>query len=161
MSGRTVCAALVSGVLAGGAVRSGQNVKVPYPEEYRGWFHVKSMVIVSDAHPLFGSFGGMHHVYVNPIGRKVLAAGGPYADGTIFAFDLLEAKDEAGAYVEGARKFVGVMMKHSTHFASTGGWGFETFEGDSRSQRLVKDPKRECYGCHQPQRDGVFSKFRK
>jgi hypothetical protein len=154
-------ATMLAVALAVGSGRADQNVKVPYPEEYRGWFHVKSMVIFSDAHPLFGSFGGMHHVYVNPIGRHALASSGPYADGTIFAFDLLEAKEEAGAYVEGARKFVGVMMKNAHHFAATGGWGFEMFEGDSRSQRLVKNAKKECYGCHQPQREGVFSKFRK
>jgi hypothetical protein len=156
---RTMLAAML--MAGGGIALAGTSVKVPFPEGYRGWFHVKSMVIFSDANPLHASFGGFHSVYVNDVGRKALASGGPYANGTVFVFDLLEAKAENGAYVEGARKFIGVMRKDARHFAATGAWGFETFEGDSQSRRLVKDGGRQCYGCHQPQRDLVFSKFRK
>lgn len=38
---------------------------VPYPEEYRGWHHVKTMVI-DEGHPLYEAFGGIHHIYANP-----------------------------------------------------------------------------------------------
>ena len=39
--------------------------QVPYPSSYRDWQHVKSMVI-DEGHPLFGAFGGIHHLYANP-----------------------------------------------------------------------------------------------
>ncbi len=35
--------------------------QVSYPEGYRQWTHVKSMVIQT-GHPLFDSFGGTHHI---------------------------------------------------------------------------------------------------
>jgi hypothetical protein len=53
------------------------------------------------------------------------------------------------------------MMKSPDHFAATGGWGFEVFEGDSPFKRRVTDAGKQCWGCHQPARDAVFSKYRK
>jgi hypothetical protein len=38
--------------------------QVPYPEGYRDWHHVKSMVI-EKGHPLYSAFGGIHHLYAN------------------------------------------------------------------------------------------------
>jgi hypothetical protein len=37
---------------------------VSFPEGYRDWHHVKSLVI-EEGHPLHGAFGGMHHIYTN------------------------------------------------------------------------------------------------
>ena len=37
---------------------------VPYPEGYRAWTHVKSMVI-EKGHPLDEAFGRIHHLYAN------------------------------------------------------------------------------------------------
>jgi hypothetical protein len=37
---------------------------VPYPEGYRQWTHVKSMMIMPE-HALYGAFGGMHHLCAN------------------------------------------------------------------------------------------------
>lgn len=34
---------------------------VPYPENYRQWQHVKTMVI-EPGHALYGAFGGIHHL---------------------------------------------------------------------------------------------------
>jgi hypothetical protein len=48
-------------VAAAAAVAAGV---VPYPEGYRDWHHVKSMVIEA-GHPLYASFGGLHHLYAN------------------------------------------------------------------------------------------------
>lgn len=136
---------------------------VPYPEGFREWAHVKSMAIVSPEHPLFGAFGGIHHVYVNEAGRAAAERGGPYPDGSVLVFDLLEAKLEGGAYVEGPRKLTGVMRKDAQAHAETGGWGFEGFAGDSREERLVTDAHGQCFACHQPQKDHdyTFSRWRR
>lgn len=164
MKARTLAFAL-AGLVAfgGGLLGAAEAPKVAYPEGYRGWLHVKSMVIHDKAHSLFESFGGIHHIYVNPAGAKAARAGGAYPDGTVFVFDLLEAKDEGGAMTEGPRKFIGVMVKNAKAYAATGGWGFEAFKGDTRDQRVVMDAKTQCFACHQGQEKSgfVFSSFRK
>jgi hypothetical protein len=37
---------------------------IAYPAGYRHWTHVKTMLI-EPGHPLYGSFGGIHHLYAN------------------------------------------------------------------------------------------------
>jgi len=156
--------ALTLGLVAAlGTVGAAEGPKVTYPEGYRSWLHVKSMVIHDKAHTLFDSFGGIHHVYVNPTGMKAARAGGTYPDGTVFVFDLLEARNEGGAMTEGPRKFIGVMARNAKAYPATGGWGFEAFKADTKDQRVVTDAKGQCFTCHQGQEKTgfVFSSFRK
>lgn len=155
----TGCLGLAAVLLAGGAARGG--AAVPYPEGYRSWRHVKSMVIQA-GHPLADAFGGIHHVYANARGAEAARRGGVYPPGSVLVFDLLEARAEPGALVEGARKFVGVMVKDPQAYPDTGGWGFEAFKGDGRDARMVQDARAQCFACHQAQRssDYVFSRAR-
>lgn len=144
-----------------GAAGSRDAAKVKYPEGYRSWPHVKSMVI-QEGHPLHESFGGIHHVYANEKALRSLKAGkGQYPDGAVFAFDLLDARSEGNAIAEGPRKVLGVMEKDAKRFAATGGWGFEGFKGDTR-ERVVADMG-SCFECHAPQKERgfVFSEWRK
>jgi len=136
---------------------------IQFPAGYRNWTHVKARVIHHKAHPLFDAFGGIHHVYVNERGAQALRQENPkYPDGSIFVFDLLEARLESGAYVEGSRKVLAVMVKDSRKYAATGGWGFEAFAGGDPSRRAVQDAATECFQCHAAQKatDYVFSKWR-
>ncbi|MCC7097798.1 MAG: cytochrome P460 family protein [Thermomonas sp.] len=129
--------------------------EVPYPEGYRNWHHVKSMVI-QDGHPLYASFGGVHHLYAN---KEAMAgyATGKFPDGSVIVFDLLEAPAADHAITEGARKVAGVMHKDAEKYAATGGWGFEGFAGGDRSQRVVGDHAASaCYACHTAQKDHDF-----
>jgi hypothetical protein len=131
---------------------------VKYPEGYRDWRHVKSMVI-QQGHPLFEAFGGIHHLYANPAAMKGYASG-KFPDGAVIVFDLLEANADGNALVEGPRKVLGVMQKDSRRFAATGGWGFEGFAGGDRGKRAVgAGAATACFACHQAQkdRDYVFS----
>jgi len=136
---------------------------VPYPDGYRQWTHVKSMVI-DRGHPLFDAFGGIHHLYANAQAMRGYRAG-KFANGAVIVFDLLEATKTADqAIVEGNRKVVGVMHKDARKYRATGGWGFEGFKGDSRSERVVGAKAAEaCFGCHEAQKakDYVFSAYRK
>lgn len=149
--------ALVAGLAAGAPVGTAE---VKYPEGYREWAHVKSM-INQKGHPLFNSFGGIHHVYANKPALKALQAGKGYPDGAGFVFDLLDVKVERNAVLEGPRKLVGVMLKDAKKFAATGGWGFEGFKGDTR-ERLVTDGGAACFACHKTQQASgfVYAKFR-
>ncbi len=134
---------------------------VDYPAGYRHWTHVKSMIIQS-GHPLYDSFGGIHHIYANESALHAMQSGKSYPDGAVLVFDLLEANSENQAIVEGKRKVLGVMQKNAKAFAETGGWGFEAFKGDTQ-ERVVSDPHNACFSCHasQKQQDYVFSSFRK
>ncbi|MFQ5442395.1 MAG: cytochrome P460 family protein [Thermodesulfobacteriota bacterium] len=140
---------------------AGGKGEVKYPEGYRDWTHIKSMVI-EEGHPLYEAFGGLHHIYANKKARKAMKKGGPYPRGSVIVFDLLTAVKGDNSVTEGPRKVVGVMEKNTKKFAATGGWGFEGFKGDSR-ERVVKDPVNGCFKCHEPQKKSgyVFSTYRK
>jgi len=140
--------------------------QVPYPDGYRQWTHVKSMVI-EEGHALAGAFGGIHHIYANARamqGYRNLADGkGEFPDGAVIVFDLLEAVRGGHAQQEGPRKVVGVMVKDRRRWAATGGWGFEGFKGDSKTERVVgRDAASACFACHAPQKaqDYTFSRWR-
>lgn len=152
-----VLAGTAGWALAGGSKSS----KVAYPEGYRQWTHVKSMVI-QKGHPLENPFQGIHHIYANPKAEKGYQSG-KFAKGSVLVFDLLNSQSGGSALVEGARKLVGVMVKDDQKYKNTGGWGFEGFAGDSSTKRLVQDGGVGCYQCHTAKKnnDFVFSGFRK
>lgn len=64
--------------------------KVDYPEGYRHWTHIKSMLI-EPGHPLENPFQGLHHVYGNDKALKGLESGN-YPNGSVLVFDLLSYK---------------------------------------------------------------------
>lgn len=138
---------------------------VPYPASYRSWAHVKSMAIVEDSHPLFAAFGGIHHVYANPPARAALEKSGPFPDGSVLVFDLLEAPKADGAHAEGARKFVAAMVRDGRKYATTGGWGYQAWGGgDARKPALAKAADQAgCHQCHtQVAKTGfVYSQWRR
>ncbi len=139
----------------------GKSKKVRYPRGYRSWVHVKSMII-QKGHPLFPAFGGIHHIYANKKAIKAMMKGTRFEDGSVIVFDLLEAEVKNNAILEGKRRFIGVMRKDASIYKETGGWGFEAFKDDTK-ERMVKDPKEECFKCHlsQKDKDYVFSSYRK
>lgn len=135
--------------------------EVPYPAGYRDWHHVKSMVI-EQGHPLYGAFGGIHHLYANDKALEGYRSDA-FPDGAVIIFDLLEAVHDGNAVTEGARKVVGVMHKDARKFAATGGWGFEGFGGGDPTNRVVgANAAAACFACHQPQKDQdyTFSRLR-
>ncbi len=149
-------------LLVPAAALAADPAPVAYPEGYRDWTHVKSMVI-NQGHPLFDAFGGIHHLYAN---KKALQGykTGTFPAGSVIVFDLLEAKAADNTVQEGARKVVGVMAKDAKKWKETGGWGYEGFKGDSKSERAVgKNAATACHQCHTQQKDKdfVFSSTRK
>lgn len=133
-----------------------------FPKGYRGWTHVKTMVI-EEGHPLFESFGGMHHLYANRQAVEGYKSGGEFPNGSVIVFDLLATTVEDHAVAEGQRKVLGVMEKHSQRFAQTGGWGFEAFaQGDASSPIVGASAADACFGCHLSREgsDYVFSSWR-
>jgi hypothetical protein len=133
--------------------------KVAYPEGYRAWTHTKSMV-VQEGHFLYKQFGAIHHIYANPKALAALTGRPPFPDGSVFVLDVLEARDDVRAILEGPRRLVAVMEKDARRFAATGGWGYEAFKGEAR-ERTVSDAS-QCHDCHKARRNReyVFHEWR-
>src|ERR1700685_443478 len=129
---------------------------VRFPDGFRDWFVVTSMSAAKDS-PVFGHVDSMQLIHVNAKGLPTLKKGGsfPYPDGTIFADDVHEFSVKDGATVEGAKKFVTVMVKDAKKYASTGGWGFQVWAGGYPSKPQVPDAAhadQACFACHTPQK---------
>ena len=133
-----------------------------YPHGYRQWTHLKT-VQFKTGHPLYHTFGGIHHVYANKKAMEGFKRG-KFPNGATLVMDLLEAREDGFVMSEGERKLLAVMHKDRARYPETGGWAFETFKGDSRKERLVdRNAAAECFRCHasQARADYVFSSFRK
>lgn len=142
-------------------VMSADAPRVPYPDGYRDWRHIKSMVI-QPGHPLHDSFGGIHHLYANKKGVAGYKTG-KFPEGSVIVFDLLQAPLADHAITEGQRKVIGVMYKNTRMFAATGGWGYEGFEAGNKGKRLVGiNAATACHACHTARvdHDHVFSAAR-
>jgi cytochrome P460 len=138
---------------------------VPFPDGFRDWFVVNSMIADKDS-PVFGGVDGMHIIHVNAKGLPTLKKGGafPYPDGTIFADDVHEFSVKDGASVEGAKKFVTVMVRDAKKYPTTGGWGFQVWAGGDPTKPQIPDAAHAitaCFVCHTPQKSQgyVFSTF--
>jgi hypothetical protein len=142
-------------VLSGSALATqGSDGVVAYPEGYRNWTHVKSGVI-GPAHKSFATSGGFQHIYANAEGMAGYRSR-VFPEGSIVAFDWLEMREDAGAFVEGPRRQVDVMVKDSKRFASTGGWGFQRFVKDTRERATAPTPE-QCFACHNNlKKDGLI-----
>lgn len=141
---------------------SGDATGVDYPSGYRAWTHVKSLIL-EEGHPLYASFGGLHHLYANAKAMRGYKTG-TFPDGSVIVFDLLDVQKGGNAVAEGPRKVLGVMQKDARRFKATGGWGFEGFAAGDKNRRMVGDQAASaCYGCHAEQagKTGyVFSAWR-
>ncbi|HEY6640528.1 cytochrome P460 family protein [Povalibacter sp.] len=137
---------------------------VSFPEGYRSWQHVKSILIGAE-HPTFAERGGLHHYYANDL-ALVGYQTGEFPDGSVIVDEGLFTKEgEAlakGILLEADRRMVEVMVKDRSRYPDTAGWGFERFEREDKAGALTAAQQAQCYQCHvQAQdRDHVFSKVR-
>ena len=151
--------ALLGSVLAWQASGSPEPA-LAYPGGYRTWVHVKSGLI-SPTHKNFATIGGFQHIYANPeamTGYRTRA----FPEGSIVVFEWLEMRDADGAFEEGPRRQVDVMVKDSVRFAKTGGWGFQRFVKDSKSELAAAPTPQQCFACHDKlKKDGlILSNYR-
>lgn len=133
---------------------------VAYPEGYRSWVHVKSAAI-GPSNKSFSTMGGFQHIYANSqamVGYRTRV----FPEGSVIVFDWLGMTENAGAYTEGARLQLDVMVRDSVRFAKSGGWGFQRFVQDSKTELAATPTPQQCAACHEKlSRDGmVLSSFR-
>lgn len=127
---------------------------VAFPDGYRQWVHIAS-IIRGPQNPVFEKepctkpcAGGVFQYYANAKALEGYRTG-KFPDGAIIADELIELREAPNqpstSYDGGARRGVGVMVKDSSRYAATGGWGFESFKGDSREAAHASG---QCYACH-------------
>ncbi|NOZ54124.1 MAG: cytochrome P460 family protein [Gammaproteobacteria bacterium] len=139
---------------AGGSSADEKQV-VSFPDDHRGWQHVRSTVIHDQDNPLFGFLS----VYADSKALKANKANKTYPSGSKIVGIFHDVVDKGGIMTQGKRLKYVVMVKDS-QFKNTGGWGFEAFDASGK-QTLTKDAKAECFVCHTSvaDKDFVFSTF--
>src|SRR5712675_1077625 len=159
----------LAGVVAHMAPASGQADSeaapisgVTIPSGYRDWR------LISVAHEE-GNLNDLRAILGNDVAIKASREGKlPYPDGTIIAriawsYDPLEESEKAfghlQTFVAGPPKNgVQFMVKDSSKYASTGGWGFAQFDDGKPADEAMHNA---CFSCHEPAkgRDFVFTRY--
>lgn len=158
-----VAGGLVAAALLLAAADAAPPPEVAYPTGFRAWTHVTSGVI-SPGSPAFDHFGGLHSIYANKPALEGYRTG-RYPDGSVLAFDVVALAEDAVSHTStpGQRRIVDVMVKDSTLYAATGGWGYGEFKGSSRTERSLTQAQAAgaCHSCHQTRKatDSVFSRI--
>jgi hypothetical protein len=155
-------AMFLAALVAAGTLFAATEDSPKIPTDFQRGYLANAMLVTKEPNKT-GLITGMHLIYVNPVGLDRLKRGGstPYPDGTVFVDDVRAFSVDDGAYQQGARKFLTVMVKDSKKYGSTGGWGFQAWPGGDPSKPIVDDSTKQCFTCHVPQRanDYVFSSY--
>ena len=164
-----VAVAALAGAVAYMAPASGQAegeaapiFGVKLPPGYRDWR------LISVAHEE-GTLNDLRAILGNDVAIKASREGKlPYPDGTIIArlawsYDPLEESSKAfghpQSFVAGLPKNgVQFMVKDSSKYASTDGWGFAQFDDGKPASEAMHNT---CFGCHATvkARDLVFNHY--
>jgi hypothetical protein len=113
----------------------------PKASDFRGWAHVKSMVITDKAHGLYG----FHNVYADPAALKALKGAAAYPEGAQFAVSFYEVTTDGPMLGQG-KKLMDTFMRKDASAKATGGWAFGATGPDGKP--LAVDVVKGCYECH-------------
>src|SRR4051812_46489934 len=130
---------------------------VTLPAGYREW------KLISVAHEE-GDLNDIRAILGNDVAIKAYREGKlPFPDGTIIArlawnYESSEENNKvfgrSQSFIAGPPKNgVQFMVKDSTRYASTGGWGFAQFDKGTPASEAVHS---KCFACHTPARDRDF-----
>ena len=152
---------IVMFVTVAAKVNQSKNSEVPYPENFRTWTHIKTGYVGKDS-PGFNINGGFHHIYANEKAMQGYLTGN-FPEGSVIVFDVIEGVVQPNSNIkEGSRRHVDVMAKDSIKYKDTGGWGYEEYNADSKTQKnTTETSQKQCFNCHASQSDYVFSDLRK
>jgi hypothetical protein len=131
------------------------------PHGYRDWQWISS------AHEA-GNLNSLGAVLGNDVALKAYREGKlPFPDGTIIAAlhyrNVPSAENnkvfgQAQSFVPGAPTNIQFMVKDSTKYAATGGWGFAHFQDGKPADAAFMKP---CFPCHEKAKgtDFVFTRY--
>src|SRR6202163_4066876 len=158
-----VCLAASVAFTAGGADDESSPIfGIKIPAGYRDWR------LISVAHEE-GSLNDLRAILGNDVAIKAYREGKlPYPDGTIIArlawsYDPLEESSKAFGHPQSfvarlPKNGVQFMVKDSSKFASTDGWGFAQFDDGKPASEAMHNT---CFACHATvkARDFVFNHY--
>ncbi len=132
---------------------------VLYPDGYRKWTFLHSSIAPANF-PGFAKSpcvkpcsNGIFYFYGNDLAMEGFKTGN-YADGAVIAEEMLQyLMNEKGSGKEGTRVLTAVMIKDSSRYPSTGGWGFGNFDEGSKTNTLDTKAQQTCYQCHTSRKD--------
>jgi hypothetical protein len=150
-------------VSAGGADDESSPIfGIKIPPGYRDWR------LISVAHEE-GSLNDLRAILGNDVAIRAAREGKlPFPDGTIIArlawnYDPLEESSKAFGHLQSfvagpPKNGVQFMVKDSSKYASTGGWGFAQFNDGKPADAAVQNT---CFPCHAivKARDFVFNRY--
>ncbi len=140
---------------------SAPNFVTEIPNGYRDWQWVSS------AHEA-GNINSLGAVLGNDIAIKAFREGKlPYPEGTIIAalhYRYIPSDEnnkvfgKVQSFVPGAPTNIQFMVKDSTKYAATGGWGFGHFQDGKPADAAFMKP---CFPCHEKAKatDLVFTRY--
>ncbi|MGC2211343.1 MAG: cytochrome P460 family protein [Candidatus Korobacteraceae bacterium] len=164
-----VAVTAVAGVVANSVPASGYADEeaapvfgIKIPPGYRDW------KLISVAHEA-GNLNDLRAVLGNDVAIKAYREGKlPFPDGTIIArlaWSYVPSEENnkvfgrEQSFVAGAPTNVQFMVKDSSKYASTGGWGFAQFKNGKPNADAATLKK--CFPCHEPFKAGdyVFTRY--
>ena len=134
---------------------------IKIPSGYRDWR------LISVAHEE-GKLNDLRAVLGNDVAIKAYREGKlPFPDGAIIArlaWSYVPSEENnkvfgrAQSFVAGPATNVQFMVKDSTKYASTGGWGFAQFKDGKPADEALHNT---CFACHVPvkTRDFIFTQY--
>lgn len=129
---------------------------VTIPAGYKQWELIAPAEEAAPLDELRAVFGNQTAIDAYQAGKL------PFPDGTILvkrAWKRKQSPEFASATIPGAATTVQVMVKDSTKYASTGGWGFGRFVN---GKPVDETQHRTCFACHEARakgRDYVFTRL--
>jgi hypothetical protein len=149
--------AVMSGAESGADTQAASPIYgVTIPKGYRQW---ELIAPAQEAAPL----NELRAVLGNAVAMKTYREGTlPFPDGTVLAklaWKHIQSPEFEPASIPGAATTVQIMVKDSTKYATTGGWGFGRFIG---GKPVDEAQHQTCFACHEARvkgHDFVFTRF--
>lgn len=144
------------------------------PRNFKQWVFIGAPLTPNGLNNGQAAFPEFHHVYINPDAYAVYQQTGIFPEGTVIAKELVllqkpDHKDGSKNAPSGRGFFAGelqgmdVMVKDSTRFAKTNGWGFFNFGHHAPPYKASAKAAQEeaCAACHtaNAHEDMVFTHF--
>jgi hypothetical protein len=118
------------------------NTDLSFPKNPQRWVYVSARVSTDPKDP----FPGFRVVVANPFGARAREERVSTSRGTKFAQFVYEPTQTSAGIAPGALRRVNVLVQDAERYASTGGWGYASFDGSERP--IAVEPRTDCVVCH-------------
>jgi hypothetical protein len=118
------------------------NTDLSYPKNPQRWPYVGSRVSTDPRDP----FPGFRVVVANPLAARAREENRTIERGAKYAQLIFQMIQTSGGISPGALERVNVIVQDSERYASTGGYGYASFDGAARP--IAIEPRADCIVCH-------------